>query len=150
MISLGTNSKKRMEGLHPSLVLVVTHAAEIALPEQDFMVLEGVRSRTQMMVNYGKGRTPAQMLAKGIPVSYAMPMANKVTWLNDPFMSNHRVHEDGFGHAVDLAPWPLDWNNIERFKRLGALVLRAADEVGVKLAWGGNWKRVDYPHYELA
>ena len=49
------------------------------------MVLEGVRSREQCMVNYGKGRTVAQCTAKGIPAKYAQPKLNKVTWLNNPF-----------------------------------------------------------------
>lgn len=158
MITLGTKSLSRLEGVHPNLVAVVKRAAELAPPELDFTVLEGVRSREQMMINYGKGRTPAQLATKGVPAKYAQPGEKKVTWLNDPFNSNHRVQDDGFGHAVDLAPWPIDWNDSKRFEQLRDLMFLAAKERGVPIRWGRDWNNngryeekgeTDGPHFEL-
>lgn len=157
-ITLGTKSKLKLEGVHPDMVRVVLRAAQLATPDLDFTVLEGVRSREQMMVNYGKGRTAAQLAAKGIPAKFASPGAAKVTWLNDPFASNHRVQKDSFGWAVDLAPWPIDWNNGGRFEKLALLMFRAAAIEKVHIRWGRDWDEdgryeekgeTDGPHFEL-
>jgi hypothetical protein len=72
----------RLEGVNPALVKVVKRAIEIT--QQDFLVVEGVRSKEQCYINYGKGRTAAQCIAKGVPASYAQPKLAKVTWLNNP------------------------------------------------------------------
>lgn len=157
-ITLGQKSRLKLEGVHPDMVRVVLRAAELATPDLDFTVLEGVRSRAQMMVNYGKGRTAAQLAAKGIPAKFAQPGAAKVTWLNDPFASNHRVQKDGFGWAVDLAPWPIDWNDGRRFEKLALLMFRAAAIEKVHIRWGRDWDEdgryeekgeTDGPHFEL-
>lgn len=53
--------------------------------------------------------------------------------------------------AVDVAPLPLDWNDLKAFRELARHVQEIAAEEGVKLRWGGNfvsWK--DFPHWELA
>lgn len=151
MITLGARSLAKLAGVHPDLVRVIKRAALLATPAQDFTVLEGVRSREQMCINYGKGRTAAQCEAKGVPGKYAQPALAKVTWLNNPFLSKHGVHADGFGHAVDLAPWPIDWNDAARFKALSAVMLSAAHQEGVSVVWGGSWAASpDTPHYELA
>ena len=53
--------------------------------------------------------------------------------------------------AVDVVPYPLDWNDIERFEQMGEVVMRKADELGIKLKWGRDFKGLkDYPHFELA
>lgn len=58
--------------------------------------------------------------------------------------------------AVDAVPYPIDWNNIERFEELGVLVLEIADmlykerKIYRKVRWGGHFKSFkDYPHFEL-
>ena len=150
MITLSKQSLARLGGVHPSLVKVVHAASIMAEPHEDFLVIEGVRTREGMMINYGKGRSAAQLAKFGIPASYARPAAKKVTWLSNPFMSNHRLHEDGFGHAVDLGPYPLNWNDIAGFVELAALMKRAAASVGVKISCGADWSKKDYPHFELA
>jgi hypothetical protein len=62
----------------------------------------------------------------------------------------HSKHNKLPSWAVDLAPDPLDWNDIAAFKELGAIVKDTASELGILIKWGGDfitWK--DYPHYEL-
>lgn len=149
-ITLGERSLSRLIGVHPDLVRVVHRAATLAKPIDDFTVLEGVRSKEQMWINWGKGRTVAQCAAKGIPAQYVKPGENKVTWLTDPLMSNHRKRDDGFGRAVDLAPFPIDWNNIPRFRVLMTLMEAAADLEDVTISAGGRWRKADWPHFELA
>ena len=53
--------------------------------------------------------------------------------------------------AVDVVPYPLDWNDIESFKLLGSVVKRKALELGIDIEWGGDWKSLkDYPHYQIS
>ena len=148
---LSERSLERLQGVHPNLVKVVKRAIEIS--KQDFMVLEGVRTRKQCMVNYGKGRTIAQCVAKGVTAQYANPRAAKVTWLNDPFASKHVT-----GKAVDLVPYPVDWNDLKKFDAIAQAMLQAAKELGVTIRWGADWDgdgkprergESDSPHFEI-
>jgi len=41
--------------------------------------------------------------------------------------------------AVDIAPWPIDWNDIRRFDLLAGRMLQQAYMQGIKLRWGGDW-----------
>lgn len=68
-IILGQRSLARLDGVHPDLVRVVKRAAAMAQPIDDFTVLEGVRSKEQCWINFGKGRTAAQCTAAGVPAS---------------------------------------------------------------------------------
>lgn len=59
--------------------------------------------------------------------------------------------------AVDVVPFPIDWDDIDRFKNFGEFVLTTAGRlrdngmIRNKIEWGGNWKKFkDYPHYEIA
>jgi peptidoglycan L-alanyl-D-glutamate endopeptidase CwlK len=149
MIKFSKTSTDRMVGLHPDLLRVINKAAELADKSEDFLIVEGLRSKEQMMINYGKGRTKAQCELKGVPGKYANPAIARVTWLNDPLKSNHGVQSDGYGHAVDVAPYPVDWNDIARFKRLATLIQQAAQEEDVAVELGAFWKQADYPHVEL-
>lgn len=151
MFVLGPSSLAHLQGVSPALVAVVQLA--IQKTAQDFTVVEGVRSKEQMCINYGKGRTTAECEAKGVPASYAQPTLPKVTWLNHPLESKHGVHADGFGHAVDLAPWVngvIDWNTLGNFTEIAEVMKAAATELGTVIAWGGEWtSSKDYPHFEL-
>lgn len=139
---LSERSLESLEGVDPKLVKIVKRAIE--LTEQDFIVIEGLRTREQMMINYGKGRTVAQLAVHGIPASYAKPKEAKVTWLNNPFASNHAK-----GKAVDIVPSPVTWDDISKFKKINEAMQAAAKELGVKLSYGGDWTKKDYPHWEL-
>ena len=78
MYHLGNKSLQKLEGVHPDLVKVVKRAIEIT--EQDFSVIEGLRSieRQRELVNTGASTT---------------------------MNSRHLT-----GHAVDIAPYPLSWD----------------------------------------
>lgn len=136
--SLGRQSRARLKGVHPDLVRVIERAIQIT--KQDFMVLEGVRTPARQKELYAQGRTkPGQ----------------KVTWTLN---SNHFVSKaTGFGHAVDLVPFPVDWSHA----KLGVVskaMFAAAKELGVAIRWGADWDRdgnprekgeTDSPHFEL-
>jgi len=59
-------------------------------------------------------------------------------------------HNSEPAKAVDCAPYPIDWSDTERFREMAAVIKKAAMELGVSLAWGGDWKKFrDMPHFEL-
>lgn len=52
--------------------------------------------------------------------------------------------------AVDVVPYPLDWNDIESFKKLAVVVKKKAKELNIDVEWGGNWVSFkDYPHWQV-
>ena len=60
--------------------------------------------------------------------------------------------------AVDVAPYPIDWDDRERFTLFAGYVLGIAKGLGIKIRWGGDWdgdyqvkdnKFDDLVHFEL-
>lgn len=69
---------------------------------------------------------------------------------------NSRAHFGQSAHnwspaiALDVVPSPLNWNDIDAFKKLGATITAKAKVLGIPISWGGTWRTLrDYPHYEL-
>lgn len=86
-----------------------------------FFVLEGVRSMERQRELYAAGRSRT-------------------------LQSRHLT-----GHAVDLAPVQLDWNDKAAFGRLAEAMRKAADAEGVPIRWGGDFRGFyDGPHFELS
>ncbi len=53
--------------------------------------------------------------------------------------------------AVDLAPYPTDWNDAEAFAHLAGYVQAVADDLDLDIEWGGDWTSlVDRPHFQLS
>lgn len=149
--ALSARSIERLRGVDPQLVEVVQLA--IQLTTVDFMVVEGVRTREQCAINYGKGRSAAECLAKGVSAKHAQPKAAKVTWLNNPYASKHVS-----GQAVDLLPAPYDWKATGPFDAVAKAMMAAAKQLGVSIRWGADWDadgkprekgETDSPHFEL-
>ena len=60
--------------------------------------------------------------------------------------------------AADVVPYPIDWDDRERFHLFAGFVLGIAKSKGIKLRWGGDWNRNwfvddnkfdDFPHFEV-
>ena len=60
--------------------------------------------------------------------------------------------------AVDVAPYPIDWNDRERFTYFAGYVVGIAYQMGLKIRWGGDWDMDtqvkdnnfdDLPHFEI-
>ena len=52
--------------------------------------------------------------------------------------------------AVDAVPYPKMWDASDsEWLLLSNHILATAKKLGIKLTWGGSWKFVDKPHYEL-
>ena len=60
--------------------------------------------------------------------------------------------------AVDVAPFPIDWQDKERFYYFAGFVNATAKSLGINIRWGGDWNGdnnlkdqnfFDLPHFEL-
>lgn len=120
-MTLTERDLSRLAGVNPDLVRVIQRAA--AITSMPFTVLEGLRTleRQKKLVEQGASKT---------------------------LDSRHLT-----GHAVDIVPldekgqpswhWPL-------YHRLAVIIKRAAQDEGVPIEWGGDWKRFkDGPHWQL-
>ena len=130
---LGKTSLARLQGVDETLVNVVKRAIEIS--EVDFSVLEGVRTLERQCELYAQGRTAPGKI---------------VTWT----MKSKHIE----GKAVDLVPYPLDWNDLEKFNKIKDAMFQAAREQDVNLRWGADWDgdgkyrekgEYDSPHFEI-
>lgn len=76
---------------------------------------------------------------------------SKVRWPNSK-------HNSKPSRAVDLIPWPIDWNDLKRFDAMMKVVKASADKLGVKVRFGNDFNQngvvgddrfIDRPHVEL-
>lgn len=139
-------SLNRLATVHDDLQRVAHRALQLS--EVDFVVTQGRRTLDEQKRLYGKGRTAAQCLAKGVPSSYARPNEKKVTWTLN---SNHLS-----GNAIDVAPYVnggIEYDNngkLGLWPKIAKAFKDAARELDVSIEWGGDWKgTVDRPHFEL-
>lgn len=52
--------------------------------------------------------------------------------------------------AVDVVPFPLDWNDIKAFELLAKVIKAKALELNIEVTCGGDWVSLkDYPHWEI-
>lgn len=59
-------------------------------------------------------------------------------------------HNSEPSRALDAAPYPIDWNDIDRFKEFAAFVMFRAKVLGITIRWGGDFETLkDYDHFEL-
>lgn len=129
MPSFGDASKKALAAAHPDLQKVLVEA----IKEYDFKILDSTRGRKAQEEAVRKGNSKARF--------------------------GDSAHNWTPAIAVDIVPYPVDWNDLGRFRALAKIVLRIAAEKGVPLRWGADWDRDgseadekglrDFPHFEL-
>lgn len=128
MREFSERSLRNLKGVHPDLVAVIEEALQSS--PVDFIVIEGVRTKERQQELFDQG-------------------------FSKTMNSKHLT-----GHAVDL--WPIDPNtgkavsgrNNARlwalYKQVAPAVKQAADDLGVEVSWGGDWKKFkDGPHFEI-
>ena len=51
--------------------------------------------------------------------------------------------------AVDVVPYPIDWEDINRFYEFAGFVKATAIQMNINIKWGGDFKSIfDAPHWE--
>ena len=98
----------------------------------DCSILEGYRDKDRQNALYKEGKTK---------VKYPFGRHNKLPSI-----------------AVDVVPYPVDWDDRERFHLFAGFVLGVSNQMGHDLRWGGDWNQNwqvndnrfdDFPHFEL-
>lgn len=82
MSAFGARSRANLAGVHPTLVRILSEVTQAF----DCTVLGGTRTLAEQQQNVAKG-------------------------LSKTLDSKHLVQSDGYGHAVDVAPNPQQWDN---------------------------------------
>lgn len=81
---------------------------------------------------------------------------SKVKW---PHSMHNPQPGQARSRAVDAAPYPINWNDRERFVYFAGIVQGVAHQQGLRLRWGGDWDGdnelwdqtfMDLSHFELA
>jgi len=128
MSKFGTRSRNSLHSCDNRLKKVFNEVIKTV----DCSVLEGHRDKDKQNKYYDEGKTRLQ---------YPLGRHNKF-----PSM------------ACDVVPYPIDWNDRERFHLFAGFVLGIANQMGIELRWGGDWNRNwevddnkfdDFPHFEL-
>jgi len=130
MPKYGKISKARLATCDPRLQKVFNEV----IKHWDCSILEGTRSEKRQNELYN-----------------AVPRKSKVKWPNSK-------HNSSPSKAADVAPFPLDWEDTERFYAFSGFVIGIATSMGITLRWGGDWDSDrdfkdqtfnDLPHFEL-
>lgn len=112
------------------------------IKEFDCTVIYGHRTPDEQMELFKKGR-------ERIDGWWTITDKSKVVTNLDGSVKKSK-HNFYPSKAVDVVPYPIDWNNIERFKALAEVVKRKAKELGIAIEWGGDWNTFkDYPHWQI-
>lgn len=128
MSKFSVRSLKKLNECHPDLQLIFNEV----IKEFDCSVLCGYRTEEEQDELFRKGMS-------------------KVRYPD----SNHNYQPS---NAIDVAPYPIDWEDRERFYFFAGHVLGIASQLGIKLRHGGDWdsdkdikdqKFYDLPHFEL-
>ena len=99
----------------------------------DITITEGHRSSVRQAELYAQGRTgPGQIVT------------------NCDGVIRKSRHQSRPSVAVDVVPYPVDWDNAYRFHELAGWVQCIAMGMGVHVIWGGHWRTIkDLPHWEV-
>jgi len=98
----------------------------------DCTILEGARGQAKQNAAYVSGNS-------------------KVRWPNSK-------HNDTPSKAVDVAPWPLNWRDINRFYYFAGYVQAISEHMSIPVTWGGDWDNdkdfsdqsfLDLVHWEI-
>lgn len=75
-------------------------------------------------------------------------------------LSKHNIETDGYpcSLAVDVVPYPIHWDDKDRFYCFAGFVMGVAAAMDIPLTWGGDWngdrnlknqKLYDLPHFQI-
>ena len=118
-------SKINHPKFHPKLRLLLLEA--IKTSPIDFTVIETVRTIEQQRVYVAKG-TSKTMKSRHIP----------------------STNKSGLCEAFDIAPYPINWKDTQRFKDLATYIKKVAKQLNISITWGGEFKTlIDMHHYQL-
>lgn len=143
MYRFSNNSYKKLKGVHPRLIRFFEEL--IAIADDDFSIVEGVRTTETQQMYYSWGRTVFEK-------PWGEKVVKPVTLLDGVIRkSKHQLQVDGYSHSVDIAftgKTKEERYDPNKFKRLREKATPLMQKYGV--FWGGDWvKFKDMPHWQL-
>ena len=129
MPKFSKRSQDKLNTCHPDIVRVFNEV----IKHVDCSILQGVRTLEEQEELFSSGKSQTMK-------------------------SRHLKQSDGYSHAVDVSPYPIDWSNRERFILFAGKVLGIAKALGVGLVSGVDWNDdgnikdhsfFDAPHFQL-
>lgn len=133
-------SKKSNENLstcHLDLKCLFRDVIEVI----DCSIISGYRDPEEQFSLFKKGRIQEKN-------RWVVQDRLKVVTYKDGYNKKSK-HNESPSMAVDVMPYPIDWNNIERIKLFAEQVQQIAENINIDVVWGGDWKWKDYPHWQL-
>jgi hypothetical protein len=122
MFKFSRSSLAKLETCHPDLIRLME--AAIKSSPMDFSIICGYRGEEEQKRAHDDGKS----------------------FLKFP----ESKHNKKPSMAVDIAPYPIDWDNIKRFIKLSEHIKQTAKDLNISIWYGGDWKSLkDSPHYEL-
>jgi peptidoglycan L-alanyl-D-glutamate endopeptidase CwlK len=119
-MSLSQKSRERLNTCDPRLIEIMREVSTI----MDITVICGFRGEKDQNDAFAKGNSK----------------------LKFPKSKHNRLPS----LAVDVAPLPLDWNNIGAFINMVKVIKEVAAKQNVKIRCGADFEKFkDYPHIEL-
>lgn len=109
MAKFSPTSRTKLNTCHPLLQRVMENAIKI----MDFTILDGRRGEAEQNRLYRLGKSKLQF--------------------------PNSKHNGDPSMAIDIAPYPIDWENLKRFYLLAGVVIGVANMLGLKVRWGGDW-----------
>lgn len=122
MPHFGKKSRAKLD----TVELPLQDVLEEAIKHFDFTILYGHRTPAEQAELYAIGRTKE---------THRKPVTTKDGTLKK---SRHNYYPS---QAVDIAPWPIDFNDVDRIRYLAGFIMGIAAQKGIKLTWGGDWDR---------
>ena len=137
--SFGKRSLYRLNQCHDDIQKVMFEAIQYI----DFSVTEGWRSKKIQSEYFVSGTSKVKW-----PYSYHNTLKCHIL---DQYLDDHEGSPDQpLSLAIDIAPYPIDYENLERFVKLASIVKLCACKVGVTgLDWGYDLWKWDFPHWQL-
>lgn len=149
MATFGARSKRERATIDPRLVAVLDHV----IPHTDFTILKGRRGRADQDEAKATGASNVDWPDSNHNCPIPEDGVPREEWREDP---------DGLSRAVDVAPWPIDWNDQRQFAYLAGRLVQAGKDMGIRIRWGGDWNEdgqgvwrdprerfLDMPHIEV-
>lgn len=119
MSKYGNKSKERLELAHPDLQKIANDLILL----MDVSILCSYRDESEQNAAYSEGKS-------------------QLKWPE----SKHNVSPS---MAIDIVPYPVDWNDLERFEQMCVLIESLAHINNVKIRLGRDFSFKDYSHVEL-
>ena len=122
------NEIDKIKSLHPDLIRVIDRAKKLGA---NFKIICATRGKAEQEKAKASGNSKASFGKSAHNYNPALGFDYVPTDINDKVPLNV-------------------WTNIKAFIFVSKIIIHAANDLNIKIVYGGNWRSIkDYPHIEL-